>query len=89
MTKRIPIILDTDPGIDDDVNGSALFCALPTRCLTRRVSPLCVKSISPFNSRQAVMIVFSFLVLLQWSILGRAFRLVAFLQPIAAILFGY
>ena len=65
MTKRIPIILDTDPGIDDNVNGSALFCALPTRCLTRRVSPYVLSQFLPLTQGQAVMIVFSFLILLQ------------------------
>lgn len=51
--------------------------------------PYVLSQFLPLTQGQAVMIVFSFLVLLQWSILGRAFRLVTFLQPIAAILFGY
>lgn len=51
--------------------------------------PYVLSQFLPLTQGQAVMIFFSFLVLLQWSILGRAFRLVAFLQPIAAILFGY
>lgn len=51
--------------------------------------PYVLSQFLPLTQGQAVMIFFSFLVLLQWSILGRAFRLVTFLQPIAAILFGY
>ena len=51
--------------------------------------PYVLSRVFPITQGQAVMIVFSLFVLLQWPILGKAFRLVTFLQLIAAILFGY
>ena len=51
--------------------------------------PYVVSQFLPLTQGQAVMVVFSLLVLLQWPILGRAFRLTTFSQLFAAILFGY